>query len=158
MCISACISTYQNCVFLFDTNVRFVCGYAAGDNWRQIMNDCKNQAPFCTMNPGVGVPSDCGFKIGATFYFVAYILFAAYLIMSLFMSSVAQYVSYNLLVNGAAALSLSDLHHFRVRPTWERKPSLTIPQSLNLNMVRCWIACTSNSDLITKLRLHNEDV
>lgn len=98
----------------------------AGDNWRRIMNDCKNQAPFCTVHPGLGVPSDCGFTIGATVYFIIYLLFAAYLIVSLFMSSVAQYVSYNLLVNGAAALSLSDLHHFRVRWSCERNRSLTV--------------------------------
>lgn len=79
------------------------------------MNDCKNQAPFCTANPGAGVPSDCGFKIGATIYFVVYLLLTAYIITSLFMSSVAQFFSYNHLVSGAAAISLTNLHNFRVR-------------------------------------------
>ena len=77
------------------------------------MNDCKNGPPYCTPNPGPGISSDCGFKIGATFYFVVYLLIAAHLVMALFISAVSEFVSYNLLVREAAELSIIDLHLFR---------------------------------------------
>ena len=78
------------------------------------MNDCKNGPPYCTPHPGPGISSDCGFKIGATIYFVVYLLIAAHLVMALFISAVSEFVSYNLLVRAAAELSLLDLHLFRV--------------------------------------------
>ena len=78
------------------------------------MNDCKTEAPYCTPNPGPGISSDCGFKIGATFYFVSYLLIAAHLVMALFISAISEFVSYNLLVRAAAVLSITDLHLFRV--------------------------------------------
>ena len=78
------------------------------------MNDCKNGPPYCTPHPGPGISSDCGFKIGATVYFVVYLLIAAHLVMALFISAVSEFVSYNLLVRAAAELSILDLHLFRV--------------------------------------------
>jgi hypothetical protein len=78
------------------------------------MNDCKNEAPYCTPRPGSGISSDCGFKIGATIYFVSYLLIAAHLVMALFISAISEFVSYNLLVRAAAVLSITDLHLFRV--------------------------------------------
>jgi hypothetical protein len=36
---------------------------AAGEGWRQLMNDCKLTGPHCTPRPADGRPSDCGFQV-----------------------------------------------------------------------------------------------
>jgi len=104
------------------------------------MNDCKNSPPYCTPHPGPGISSDCGFKIGATFYFVVYLLIAAHLVMALFISAVSEFVSYNLLVRTAAELSILDLHLFRVSSLTLLHSQLAVSASPGFPVVHACVA------------------
>lgn len=67
----------------------------AGENWRYTMNDLKVSPPYCT--PGIEGNTDCGFKLGATLFFITFLLLQTYLLTNLFVAAILEYVASGLL-------------------------------------------------------------
>ncbi len=61
-----------------------------GEGWRYTMVDCKVSPPYCTKQPGA---DDCGFPIGATFYFVSFQIICTYIVTNLFIALILDAIS-----------------------------------------------------------------
>lgn len=85
----------------------------SGENWRYVMDDMKNEAPYCTAFPPNGLPSDCGNSAGATLYFLSFVIVNSYLLTNLFVGAIMEYVNSGLL-NTASLVSRTDLQTFQV--------------------------------------------
>lgn len=68
---------------------------AAGENWRYTMYDLRISPPHCT--PGEEGITDCGFKLGATLFFITFIMIQTYLLTNLFVAAILEYVASGLL-------------------------------------------------------------
>lgn len=55
-------------------------------------------------------------QLGATFYFVSFLVIASQIVMALFMAAVSEYVSYDLLASDTAMVSVDHLAAFQVHP------------------------------------------
>jgi hypothetical protein len=76
-----------------------------------LMDDLKIGPPFCTLHAAL---SDCGFKTGATFYFVSYLLLESYSVTNLFVALIIDNVGFGLL-NTKSIITPADLEHYQVR-------------------------------------------
>ena len=76
-----------------------------GEGWRQVMNDLKLSTPACTSD--LNGKTDCGTPLGATAFFVSFIILCTYILTNLFVATILDYVSFGILKSNTL---LSDEH------------------------------------------------
>ena len=81
------------------------------------MDDVKQQAPYCTLDPPGGAVSDCGTSGGGTIFFVTFVILNSYLLSNLFVAAIMEFVVSGLLRQGAVVTN-HDLETFQVRIPW----------------------------------------
>ena len=86
---------------------------AAGDDWSQVLVDCKVQIPFCSKQ--ADGRSDCGTYLGGTMYFYSFYVLAFLVFLNLYIAAVLDsyiLISRKFKWDPAISFSQKDLDHY----------------------------------------------